>query len=104
MTLPQLAQLLASLKYDVSYSHSTKEVPTPFIVYHEKGTSNFGADNRVYQKVRNVEVELYTDKKDSKVEKELEDLFDAHSIFYDADEFFIESENLFQRIYYITTN
>lgn len=104
MTLTHLAQLLTSLGYDISYYQTKKEFKTPFLLYKETGTNNFGADNKVYKKRRNVEVELYTNKKDLKVEKEIEDLFDTHSIYYDADEFFIESENLFQRIYYITTN
>ncbi|MEK4494495.1 hypothetical protein [Ureibacillus sp. FSL W8-0352] len=103
ITLNQLAQLLDTLPYPVSYSDFNKKVNPPFIAYKETGTNNFAADNRVWKKVRSVEVQLYTDKKDLKIEKQIEDLFYNHSIYYDADDFFIEKENLHQRIYYITT-
>lgn len=101
MTLQQLANLLASLNYDIAYSHFDKTATLPFLIYREMGTENFGADNKVFKKIKNVEVELCLAKKDLKVEKQLEDLLDSHSIFYDVDEFFIESENYFRRIYYI---
>lgn len=57
------------------------------------------ADNKVYQKVNNIQIELYTNKKDLAAEERLEELLDANEITYEASETFIESENLFQRIY-----
>lgn len=59
------------------------------------------ADNKVYTKINNFTVELYTNKKDLIAEEKLESLFDKYEIPYNPDEVWIESEQLFQRIYEI---
>lgn len=101
MTLVELKQLLDQTGYPVAYNHfsSTNAPNPPFIVYMSPSTSNFLADNKVYSKVNNVTVELYTNYKDLAAEQKLESLFDANDIPWNADEVWIESEQLFQRIY-----
>lgn len=106
MTLQELVQLLKATGLPVAYSHfketESNPVPDPpFITYLEFGSNNFHADNKTYQKVRNVNIELYTDKKDLAAEKKLEDILDAHDIPYESDETFIQSQDLFQKIYEI---
>jgi hypothetical protein len=104
MTLIELKRLLDQSGYPVAYNHFTATEnnpapPPPFIVYMAPSTTNFKADNRVYSKVNNVTVELYTNYKDLAAEQNLESLFDTNDIPWDADETWIESEKLFQRIY-----
>lgn len=106
MTLAELKQILDATGFPVAYYEFkvtvTNPAPDPpFITYFELDSSNFHADNRTYRKIRNVNIELYTDKKDLAAEKVLEDLLDAHDIPYETDESFIQSQNLFQRIYQI---
>lgn len=106
MNITQLAKELASLGYPIAYLHFKKSETNPppappFIVYLESDSDNIGADNKVWKKVKNYEIELYTDKKDLTIEKKIEDLLDTHSIFYDTSDVFISEENLLQRIYYI---
>lgn len=106
MTLAELTAILRATGYPVAYSHFTatpnNPVPDPpYICYLVPYTSNFMADNKVYTKINNPLVELYTNKKDLAAEKALEDILDENNIPYDADETFIESENIFQRIYEI---
>lgn len=104
--MTQLAQVLASLGYPIAYLHFKKSETSPppeppFIIYLESDSDNFSADDKVWKKVKNYEIELYTDKKEVVIEKKIEDLLDSHSIFYDTSDVFISDENLLQRIYYI---
>ncbi len=99
MTLEELKNILDATGYPVAYSHFNSEVVPPFIAYLVDAEPNFKADNKVYKKLYDVRIELYTDKKDLVAEGKLESLLDENEIPYDADEAFIESENMFMRIY-----
>ncbi|WP_062513941.1 hypothetical protein [Halobacillus sp. KGW1] len=106
MTIYELVALLKETGYPVAHSHfkNTKDSPAlapPFIVYITPETDNFIADNRVYTKVQNVNVELYTSNKDPQAEEVLEGLFDDNDIPYDAYQVYIDSEQLFQKTYEI---
>jgi hypothetical protein len=101
MTLAELKQLLDTTGYPVAYSHFNKPVEAPFITYLVAFSSNQFADNKVHKKIQNVQVELYTNYKDLTAESTLEDIFDANEIPYETTETFIESEQLFQKIYEI---
>lgn len=104
MTLLEFVNLLKSTGYPVAYSHfeSTETNPAPdppFICYVLPETDNFTADNKVYHKITDVDIELYTNQKDFEAEKKFEDLFDAHEIPWNSYETYIESEKLYQKIY-----
>jgi hypothetical protein len=104
MTLAQLKAMLGQTGYPVTYSHFTatenNPIPAPpYICYLEAYSSNFIADSKVYQKIKNVQIELYTKLKDTNAENKLETLLDTNNIPYDSTETFIESEKLFQKIY-----
>jgi hypothetical protein len=101
MTLGELKLLLNQTGYPVAYSHFNSTVNAPFITYLEAFSSNQFADNKVHTKVKNVQVELYTNYKDLTAESTLEDILDANEIPYETTETFIESEQLFQKIYEI---
>ena len=49
--------------------------------------------------LNNIQIELYTNKKDLQEEAKLEDILDSHEITYQTSETFIESEGIFQKIY-----
>lgn len=86
-------------RYDVDENNPPPK--PPYLVYLFAYSSNFGADNKVYQKVPHYQVELYTTKKDPATEKLLEDLFDANDIYWEKTETYIEGEGLYQVIYEI---
>lgn len=44
-------------------------------------------------------IELYTDVKDFSVEQKVEAVLDAHGIFYEKSEVWIESEKLYEVLY-----
>lgn len=107
MSILELVQALTTLKYPLAYlqfktNENTPPPTIPFIVWLENDSNNVAADNKVYKKVKNYTIELYTENKDLKVEKQIEDLLDGRSIYYDTSDFYIEKENLLQRSYYVT--
>ncbi|MFC3883753.1 hypothetical protein ACFOU2_09670 [Bacillus songklensis] len=104
MTLVDLKKILDKTGYPVTYSHFTptenNPVPSPpYICYLFTYSSNFMADGKVYKKIDNIQIELYTTKKDLIAESKLETVLDENNIPYDSTETFIESEKLFQKIY-----
>lgn len=100
MTLIKLKTILDATGYPVAYSHFAGEPPSiPFITYLELDSDNFHADNKTYRQVKNINIELYTDKKDLAAESALEDLLDANDLAYETTETYIESEKLFQKVY-----
>ena len=53
----------------------------------------------MYLKVDVVHIELYTDEKNPETEALVETVLDAHGIFYDKSEVWIESEKLYEVLY-----
>lgn len=97
----RLLELLKNTELPIAYHHFKKPPKPPYIVYLFNYSSNFGADNGVYSKANNYQVELYTTKKDPAIEKMIEDLFDENDIFWEKTETYIESEGLYQVLYEI---
>lgn len=87
-----------------AYDHFAEgESPEPpFICYLLPGSDNFAADGRVYFKINEVRIELYTDSKDLTVEQQLEDVLDEHEIFYNKSETWIDSEKMYEVLYQFT--
>jgi len=96
-----LSNLLKSTGLPVAYHHFVSPPDPPYVVYLFSYSSNFGADNKVYQKNPNYQVELYTTKKDPASEKLLEDLFDENDIYWEKIETYLETEGLYQVLYEI---
>lgn len=104
MNLVELKQILEATGYPVAYSHFIqsleKPLPEPpYICYLVDGNPNFIADNKVFHKISDVIIELYTVKKDLAAEAKIEAVLDEKEIPYVSDEVYIESEQLFQIIY-----
>ncbi|PFE56017.1 hypothetical protein CN318_12290 [Bacillus cereus] len=104
MTLAEFKKILDATGYPVAYSHFTalpgNPVPKPpYICYLVDGSANLMADNKVYHKINDLNIELYTIKKDLVAEAKLEQVLDDYEIPYESFGTFIESEKLFQKIY-----
>ncbi|MGI2801626.1 hypothetical protein ACRS6O_00970 [Bacillus cytotoxicus] len=104
MILLELKKILEATGFPVAYSHFTATpghpVPSPpYICYLVDGSPNMPADNKVYHKINDVNIELYTTKKDLVAEAKLEKALDDYEIPYESFEAFIESEKLFQKSY-----
>ncbi|MED1557527.1 hypothetical protein [Bacillus paramycoides] len=104
MTLGELTKILEATGYPVAYSHFTatpnNPVPAPpYICFLVDGSANLMADNKVYHKINDLNIELYTTRKDLVAEDKLEKVLDDHEIPYESYGTFIESEKLYQKNY-----
>lgn len=99
--MEELLQILNETQISFAYHHFAEgESPEPpFICYLLPGSNNFSADGKVYYKINEVHIELYTDLKDLAVEQQLEDVLDEHGIFYNKSETWIESEKLYEVLF-----
>ena len=105
MTSEQVVAMIRSMGIPFAYDHFAEgeSVDPPFLVYLYPGSDNFAADGIVYYKRKKLHIELYTDKKDPQTEKMVEAVLDSHGVFYDRTEVWIESEKLYEVLYYFET-
>lgn len=99
--MTKLLNIMQEIGFPFAYHHFAEgESPSPpFLVFLTPASSNFSADGKVYFKVNEVHIELYTDYKNPSVEEKVEAVLDRHGIFYNKTETFIESEKLYETLY-----
>lgn len=99
--MDRLLEIIKDIGLPNAYHHFAEgESPeTPFLIYILPASDNFSADGRVYFKVNEVHIEIYTDYKSPNIEKKVEAVLDEHGIFYNKSEVFIESEKLYEVLY-----
>ena len=96
-----LVKLLEETGIPFAYDHFAEgESPEPpFLCYLLPGSSNFSADGKVYHRISEMRLEMYTDFKDLASERKVEDALDAAGIFYNKTETWINSEKLYEVLY-----
>ena len=99
--MDELMEIMKETGLPFAYDHFAEgESPDPpFITFLLPGSNNFAADGRVYMKINEVHIELYTDEKNPETEALVEDVLDEHEIFYEKTEVWIESEKLYEILY-----
>lgn len=99
--MDRLIKILEEIGLPFAYSHFAEgESPDPpFMVYLFPKNKHFGADGLVYYKNTEVNLEVYTDKKDLHLEEKIEEILDREKIYYEKSEVWIESERLFEVLY-----
>jgi len=101
MTIENIVEMLQEMNIPFAYDHFAEgESPEPpFICYLIPGSDNFAADGKVYFKMNEVRIEMYTDFKDLDLESRVEGVLDGHEIFYNKSETWIQSEKLYEVMY-----
>ena len=99
--MDKIIQILEELGLPYAYDHFAEgEGPDPpFICFRCPNSDNFAADGTVYFPITEIDIELYTDKKDPEIEKKLEGLLIGSEIFFDKTETWIDSEKLYEVLY-----
>ncbi len=99
--MEEIVKILEETGLPFAYDHFAEgESPDPpFICYLVPNSDNFAADGKVYYKINELHIELYTDCKDLSAEQKLEDVLDAYGIYYEKSEVWIESEKLYEVLY-----
>ena len=101
MTYDDITNMLKEAGLPLAYDHFAEgESPEPpFLIFLFPGSDNMFADNSVYFKISQLNIELYTDKKDPELEEKLEDILTAHEIPWEKSEVWIESEKMYEVLY-----
>lgn len=96
MTLTEIYSLIQSAEFPTAYHHFEEgnSPEPPFVVYLLPSSNNFGADNKVFKRIQDLWVELYTDKKDLNAEGKIENVLDNIG-FWQKTETWIETERLY---------
>ena len=104
--MDRLLKIIEDMGLPFAYSHFAEgESPDPpFLVYLFPKNKHFGADGVVFYKNTQIDLELYTDKKDLKLEEKIEEILDREKIYYEKSEVWIESERLYEVLYEFTLN
>lgn len=84
MTLAEFNIILKSTNLPVAYlAFNAKDCPDmPFITYQETGSNNFGADGKVYQPIKQIQVDLFTKNKNITAETKLETALNDAGFFW----------------------
>ena len=104
MTLKELNAALKSIPgFDTKVAYRAfpvgKAPKLPFICYLCTNTDNFDADDYVYQVIQEVDIELYTAKKDEKSESAIEKMLADNRLGWEKYEDYIDSENCYMITY-----
>lgn len=104
MMLSELHSILQATGYPVAYSHFIESTNSPlpdppFICYLVVYSSHFSADNVIYKSIENIQIELYTNTKNLDAETIVENVLNENELPFGTTETFIDSEQLYQKIY-----
>lgn len=96
MKISEIKDMLAETGVPATYSHWTeKDVPPlPYICWRLPNSNNFAADNRAYQQVEQLVIELYTDVRDFALENSIIAVLDSYELVWDRDSNWISSESM----------
>ena len=101
MTYEQIAAMMEEMGLPFAYHHFAEgESPNPpFLLFLSPGEHTFSADNYMYHSFKQLDVELYTDKKSPDLESEVERVLHRHHIYYTKTETWIPSEKMYEVLY-----
>lgn len=99
MTHLEISNMIKSMGLPYAYYQFREPPPLPFVVYYYPDSDNFNADNKSYQRIMSLNIELYTDNKDFDKERIIEDVLSANDIPYRKLETYIQDEHMYQTLY-----
>ena len=101
MTYEEIAEMLEEMGLPFAYHHFAEgESPAPpFLLFLSPRENTFSADNLAYFSCKQLDIELYTDKKQPELEEQVESVLSQHEIYYIKTETFIDSEELYEVLY-----
>lgn len=104
MTHDEVMAMVDEIGVPYAYDHFAEgESPDPpFICFLYPKDKEFSADNIVYHSFHELDIEVYTDRKDPELEQRVEAVLTAHEIFFHKSEVWIEEEKLYEVLYEVT--
>lgn len=102
MELNEIYAKLKTIGIPIAYLKFDKPQKLPFAVYYESGTGIKGADNYNLYRELTITVELYTNKKDTRLERAVENLFRDREITKYSDAY-LKDEDMFMTVFSFDT-
>ena len=104
MTFGEIEKMAGEIGLPYRYHHFDEgdeaNVPDPpYVLWLLPGSNNFSADDQVYQGIRELDVELYTDRKDPASEAAVEAVLTRHGLVYEITEAYLETEKMYEVLY-----
>lgn len=101
MTFEETKAMIEETVLPVAYDHFAEgESPDPpFICFLFPGSDNLFADDAVFQKIDELNIELYTDRKDPETETVVEDILAGHELPFEKSEVWIADERMYEVLY-----
>lgn len=99
MTQAEVFTMLEKMNIPVAYDHFQTTQKLPFMAFLYPESDNTFADGKVYYKSKILHIELYTEKKDTALEKKLETILDDSGIAYQSSESWIDEDKMYEILY-----
>ena len=101
MTYKEISQMIAGAGLPYAYYQFPEDTPQvpPFICFFFSNTDDVFADDSNYQRIAQLNIELYTNVKDFELEASLEEILANNNLTYYKEENYIDSEKLYQIAY-----
>lgn len=101
MTYQEVASMIQGMGLPFTYDSFPNNISPnpPYIVFNYPQKDDFGADNTNYVSIDALNIELYTSAKDFALESSIESVLNGNGLFYEKNESYIRSENLYQITY-----
>lgn len=101
MTYRQVAEMVSSIGVPYAYYQFPEGTgqACPFICFFFSDSNDLAADDTNYQKIRTLNIELYTDNKDFALEETVETVLNSNGLVYDRTEEYLDSERMFMVVY-----
>lgn len=96
MTYKQVSDMIESIGLPYAYYEfpNGTEIAPPFVCFLFTDSNDLAADNTNYQKIRPLEIELYTDAKDFALENQVETALNQSGLVYSRSETYIDTEQM----------
>ena len=101
MTYKEVATMINSIGIPYAYYQFPDGTgqACPFICFFFSDSNDLAAENTNYQKIRPLNIELYTDNKDFALEETVENVLNSNGLVYDRSESYLDSERMFMVVY-----
>ena len=97
MTYIEVANMITTIGVPFAYYQfpNNTEQACPFICFFFDRSNDLAADNTNYQKIRELNIELYTDNKDFELEETVESTLNQNGLVFTREETYLKSEQMY---------
>lgn len=101
MTQINVAEMIESIGLPYAYYQFQEDTAheLPFVVFFFSGSDDLYADQKNYQKISRLSIELYTKEKDFSLDSTVENILNENGLTYYKEENYIDSEKMWQTAY-----